>query len=74
MSPGKRTCRLWTRSAAGHERGGKINQIQCREADAMSLSMTVILAGAAGGVAWAGVTLAATWWFNRRVRGGAGWR
>lgn len=34
----------------------------------MSLSMTVILAGAAGGASWAGVTLAATWWFNRRVR------
>lgn len=34
----------------------------------MSLTMTMILAGAAGGIAWAGVTLAATWWFNRRVR------
>ena len=34
----------------------------------MSLTVTMILAGAAGGAAWAGVTLAATWWFNRRVR------
>lgn len=30
--------------------------------------MTMILAGAAGGAVWAGITLAATWWFNRRVR------
>lgn len=36
----------------------------------MSLTMTVILAGAAGGAMWAGVTLAATWWFNRRLRRG----
>lgn len=34
----------------------------------MSTAMIVILAGAAGGAMWAGVTLAATWWFNRRVR------
>lgn len=34
----------------------------------MSLTMTMILAGAAGGAVWAGITLAATWWFNRRVR------
>lgn len=34
----------------------------------MSLSATIILAGAAGGAAWAGITLAATWWFNRRAR------
>jgi len=34
----------------------------------MSLTATMILAGAAGGAAWAGVTLAATCWFNRRVQ------
>ena len=34
----------------------------------MSLTLLVILAGAVGGAAWAGVTLAATWWFNRQVR------
>lgn len=34
----------------------------------MSLTLTMILAGAAGGATWAGITLAATWWFNRRVR------
>lgn len=34
----------------------------------MSLSLIVILSGLAGGAGWAGITLAATWWFNRRVR------
>lgn len=34
----------------------------------MSLTLTIILAGAAGGAARAGITLAATWWFNRRPR------
>lgn len=34
----------------------------------MSLTVAMILAGATGGAVWAGITLAATWWFNRRVR------
>lgn len=34
----------------------------------MSLTVTMILAGASGGLVWVAVTAAATWWFNRRVR------
>lgn len=37
-------------------------------ANPMSTTMIIILAGATGGAAWAGVTLAATAWFNRRAR------
>ncbi len=34
----------------------------------MSVSAIVILSGLTGGACWAGITLSATWWFNRRVR------
>ncbi len=34
----------------------------------MSLTTMIVLGGASGGVAWAGITLAAIWWFNRRQR------
>lgn len=36
----------------------------------MSLQAIVLLSGAAGGIAWAGITIAATAWFNRRIRRG----
>ncbi|MGB3834435.1 MAG: hypothetical protein WA975_21525 [Mesorhizobium sp.] len=37
----------------------------------MSLQAIVILSGMAGGATWAAITLAATWWFNRRARAAA---
>lgn len=36
----------------------------------MSLTTTLVIAGAAGGAVWAAISIAATCWFNRRVRRG----